>query len=331
MRVSTFVVRTQPFAETVNATGTVLADESVELQAEITGKIIAIHFKEGARVRAGDLLVKLNDADLRATLGRAAYRKELATLRERRISQLLKQGVARQEEYDTALSELNIQDAEIQLARAQIAKTEIRAPFDGVVGLRYVSEGAYVNSATRIAALQRLDNIKIDFALPERYVGRIKVGSTVSFAVAGVAARGKAEIYALDPRIDAGTRMLLIRAISRNPNGALLPGTFANVEVSLDELANAVLIPSEAVIPGVDEKNVFVLVDGKARRREVTTGTRTASSIHILKGLDPTDVVITSGLQQMREGQAVVAIEAQAPATGPPGSAEPSVAAAARL
>jgi membrane fusion protein (multidrug efflux system) len=143
LTVSTYVIEPAPFAEKLRATGTLRADEAVELQAETTGKIVSINFTEGARVRAGELLVKLNDADLRATLSRAMHRKQLAVLREKRVAQLLKSGVARQEEYDTALAELNVQDADIELMRAQIAKTEIRAPFDGIAGLRYsVSTGS---------------------------------------------------------------------------------------------------------------------------------------------------------------------------------------------
>jgi membrane fusion protein (multidrug efflux system) len=315
-----------PFAETVNSTGTLRADEGVELQAETNGKIVAINFTEGSRVREGELLVKLNDSDLRATLTRATYRKQLAQLRERRLSQLLGQKVVTQNDYDTALSDMNVQDAEIALVQAQIEKTEIRAPFDGVVGLRYVSTGAYVNATTRIATVQRLDRLKIDFALPEKYIGRLKVGSPVTFTVAGGEGRIKGEIYAFDPRIDTGTRTLLIRAVCRNQEGRLLPGTFANVELTLTELRAAVLIPSEAVIPGVNEKNVFVMNDGKAERRVVETGTRMASTVHILAGLSPGDVVITSGLLQMRIGQPVVALEAP---PGPP-AAQPTNTATAQ-
>jgi len=316
LHVATFVVQPQPFDESIHATGTLLAEESVELQPEISGKVVAITFVEGGRVRKGELLVKLNDADLRATANRATYRKSLAQLRERRIAQLLKQGVARQEEYDMALSELNIQDAEIALIDAQIAKTEIRAPFDGVVGLRYVSEGAYVNATTRIATLQRVDKLKVDFAIPEKYIGRLRIGSPVTFSVAGREGRSDGEIYAFDPRIDSGTRMLLIRAVCRNPQGRLLPGTFANVALTLTQLSDALLIPAEAVIPGVDEKQVFVIDDGKAQRRVVETGTRTASVVHVLAGLAAGDVVITSGLQQLRAGQAVVPLDAQQPSAG---------------
>jgi membrane fusion protein (multidrug efflux system) len=306
LSVATFVVKPEPFAEKLRATGTLRADEAVELQAETTGKIVSINFTEGARVRAGELLVKLNDADLRATLSRAQYRKQLAVLREKRIAQLLKQGVARQEEYDTALAELNVQDADIALTRAQIAMTEIRAPFDGIVGLRYVSDGAFITAATRVATLQRLDRLKIDFSLPEKYAGRIKPRSPVTFSVAGGDRRFKGEIYAHDPRIDAATRTVLVRAWCENPGARLLPGASASVEMVLAELGEAILVPSVAVIPGLYELNVFVVgKDRKAERRAVEAGTRLESTVHILSGLDEGDVVITSGLQQMRPGQLI--------------------------
>src|SRR5688572_9427377 len=306
LTVATYVVKPGPFAETLQATGTLRADEAVELQAETTGKIVSINFVEGARVRAGELLVKLNDADLRASLSRAQYRKQLAVLREKRIAQLLKQGVARQEEYDTALAELNVQDADIALTRAQIAMTEIRAPFDGIVGLRYVSDGAFITAATRVATLQRLDRLKIDFSLPEKYAGRIKPRSPVTFSVAGGERRFKGEIYAHDPRIDAATRTVLVRAWCENPGARLLPGASASVEMVLAELGEAILVPSVAVIPGLNELNVFVVgKDHKAERRAVEAGTRLESTVHILSGLEEGDVVITSGLQQMRTGQRI--------------------------
>jgi membrane fusion protein (multidrug efflux system) len=304
--VSTYVVTPGPFAEKLHATGTLRADEAVELQAETTGKIVSINFTEGSHVRAGALLVKLNDADLRATLSRAQYRKQLAMLREKRIAQLLKQGVARLEEYDTALAELNVQDADIELTRAQIAMTEIRAPFDGIVGLRYVSDGAFITAATRVATLQRLDRLKIDFSLPEKYAGRIKPKSPVSFSVAGGDRRFKGEIYALDPRIDAATRTVVVRAWCDNPDERLLPGASASVELVLTELGEAILVPSVAVVPGLNELNVYVVgKDHKAERRAVEAGTRLESTVHILSGLRKGDVVITSGLQQLRPGQLV--------------------------
>ena len=311
LRVSIFVVERKPFAEVVTSTGTLRAEESVELQAEINGKVAAIDFTEGAHVEAGQLLVKLNDADLRATRQRALQRKELATLREQRLAKLVKEGVVRQEEYDTAWSELQVQNAEIELAEAQIAKTEVRAPFPGVVGLRYVSTGAFVNAATRVATLQRLDRLKIDFSVPEKYAGRIRVGAPIEFSVAGGERKYRGKIYAFDPRIDAATRTVLLRAICPNTDGKLLPGAFANVELTLSQMNDAILIPSEAVISGLREKNVFVMSAGKAQRRAVEIGTRTESSVHILAGLDAGDVVITSGLQQLREGLPVASFSTE--------------------
>lgn len=306
IKVSTYVVRPELLAETITSTGTLLAEEGVELQAEINGKVVSINFREGSRVQRGELLVKLNDADLRATYERAKYRKELALLRERRLAQLLKQGVARQEEYDTALNELHVQDAEIELTLAQIAKTEIRAPFDGIVGLRFVSEGAFVNAATRIATLQRIDQLKVDFSVPEKYASRIKIGRPITFTIAGRDSRFNGEIYAFDPRIDTATRTVFIRARYPNPDRRILPGAFANVELVLDEVKDAVLVPAVAVVAGLDEKNVFVAEGGKAARRSVQIGTRTATMVQVLAGLKPGDAVITSALQQMREGLPVL-------------------------
>jgi membrane fusion protein (multidrug efflux system) len=302
LKVSAVMVAPEPFLETVVSTGTLRAEEGVELQAEINGKIVSIPFTEGSRVRKGDLLVKLNDADLKATLARATSRRELAKRREVRIEQLFKDGIANQDEYDAVLNDVAVQEAEIELMQAQIGKTEIRAPFDGVVGLRFVSEGAFVNASSRIATLQRLDHLKVDFSVPERYAGKVGVGSPVSFTVAGGERRFTGMVQATDPRIDASTRTLLVRAICPNPEGRLLPGTFASVEITLSRLEDAILVPSVAVVPGVTDRNVFVASEGKVVRRVVETGTRTETMVQILSGLKVGDVVITSGLQQMRVG-----------------------------
>lgn len=305
LRVTTVQVMPRPFAETITSTGTLRAEEGVDLQAETSGKIVSINFEEGKAVKRGDLLLKLNDADLRASLERYRYGQKLAEARERRYATLLAEHVVTQQDYDTALGDVNVQKANVDLYSAQIEKTEVRAPFDGVVGLRYVSNGAYVSASTQIATLQRLDKLKVDFAVPEKYSGRVKVGRDITFTVAGGLRRFGGRIYAIDPRIDAGTRTILLRAVCDNSDRSLLPGAFANVTLALDQIADALLVPAEAVIPGLDEKNVFVAENGVAQRRAVETGARTAEQVHILSGLRPGDVVITSGLQNMRQGQAV--------------------------
>lgn len=306
LHVTTVTVKPVLYAETVTATGSLRAEEGVELQAEVSGKIVAINFREGTRVKEGDLLLKINDADLRATLSRATSRKQLADLKERRLAVLLKDGGVRQEDYDTAVNEVNVQKAEMELTQAQIAKTEIRAPFDGVIGLRFVSEGAFItataNNTVRIATLQAIDHLKIDFSLPEKYAFRLRAGSPITFTVAGGDQRYSGEIYAFEPRIDVATRTVLVRALCPNEGARLLPGAFANVEMTLAQIEDAILVPSVAVVPGLNEKNVFVVEDGKAVRRPVETGTRTETAVQILAGLKPGDVVITSGIQQLRAG-----------------------------
>ncbi|SEP67904.1 membrane fusion protein, multidrug efflux system [Solimonas aquatica] len=306
LKVSTLKLQPTRFTETLSSTGTLIAEEAVELQAETSGKVVRINFAEGTPVRKGALLLKLNDAELQATRERARQRLVLAQSREQRVAPLVDRGLVSPEEYDNVRAEVAVQKAEIDLAEAQIARTEIRAPFDGVVGLRYVSEGSYVNAATRVATLQRLDKLKIDFSVPEQYASRIRSGAAVQFSVAGTPGRHQGRIYAVDPRIDAATRTVLIRAVCANPKGQLLPGAFASVELVLDEIGDALLVPAAAVIPGLEKKNVYVLGhQGKAERRAVDTGTRTATQVLILSGLNAGDTVITSGLQQLKDGQAV--------------------------
>lgn len=305
LRVSAVALKAVPLAETISATGSLRADEGIELQPETNGKIVSINFSEGARVKRGDLLLKLNDAELRAMLQRATYRLEIAQLKERRFAKLLETHNIVQQDYDAALNDFNVQQAEVALVEAQLAKMEIRAPFDGMIGLRFVSEGAFITPTTRIATLQRVDRLKVDFSVPEKYASRIQLGSPVVFTVDGGDRKYVGEIYALDPRIDSGTRTVLIRAVCPNPEARLLPGAFAGVEFTLGQVADALLVPAGAVVPGLTEKNVFIVRDGKAVRRSVQTGMRTETNVQITQGLSAGDVVITSGIQQLRAGQAV--------------------------
>jgi membrane fusion protein (multidrug efflux system) len=312
-RVAVETVEPRAFTELVSSTGTLLATESVELQAEVNGKITAINFIEGTRVRKGALLVKLNDADLQARRAAAAHQVALAERRERRVAELLAQGFVIPDDHDQSLNDVNVRRAELELTNAQIAETEIRAPFDGIAGLRYVSEGAFVNAATKIATLQRIDTLKVDFAVPEKYLDRVRVGAPITFTIAGRAERFTGEVYAYDPRIDAETRTLLLRALCPNPGEVLLPGSFASVELALGETEQALLIPAEAVIPAFEAAFVYVVVDGRARQREIRTGVRTATRVQVLAGLAPGDTVITSGLPQLRDGSPVL-VEAPGPA-----------------
>lgn len=307
--VRTVVVRPEPLEETVIATGTVRAEESVELQPEIAGKLLHLHFVEGARVRAGDLLAVINDAELRASLQRAIHRRDLAELKARRITSLIDKGGVPQQEYDIAASELSVLGAEVDLIRAQLARTEIRAPFDGIIGLRSASEGSYLTTGSRIARLQAVDHVKVDLSFPEKYTGRVQVGQIVEFTVAGVAETGRAEIYALEPQIDETTRTVLARARAANPGRKFHPGAFARVVWQSGTDANALMVPALAVISGSGEKSIFVDHQGKAEQRIVATGLRTADKVQILRGLQPGESVVVSGLQNLRAGATLRPVE----------------------
>ena len=319
-----------PFTEHISATGTLRAEEGVELQAETGGRLRSINFTEGSRVKKGDLLIKLTDDDLQAMLVRASSRLNLAVQRRSRIERLFRGGVANQEDYDSAVNEMAVQEAEVGVMRAQIAKTEIRAPFDGVVGLRFISEGAFVNANARMATLQAIDRLKLDFSVPERFAERIAPGTLVEFS-AGGRGRRQGKVSAVEPRLDAGTRTLTARAVIANPDGLLRPGSFVSVDVTLETFPDAIVLPSVSVVPGPTERSVFVVSDGRAVRRAVQTGTRTESTVHIVSGVQPGDLVITSGLQQMRQGLPVNPIMAdlKQQETQGPKSATPKPAQAA--
>jgi membrane fusion protein (multidrug efflux system) len=302
--VRTEAVTPQAISEKIVAVGTVLPNEEVEIRSEASGKIERMSFDEGSSVSKGELLVKINDADLQAQLLRASARAELAALQESRVREMFDQNLASQQEYDRALSELNVANAEVKLTEAQIEKTEIRAPFAGVIGLRYVSEGSYVSPATRIATLQDSRVVKVEFSIPEKYAGVVKEGDKINFATPGLTEPAAGTIYALESKIDPATRTLRLRALSPNPDGSLFAGAFANVEVVLRE-KNALMIPSYALVPELKGQKVFVYEGGKAVARSVEIGLRTDEKVEITNGLEPGDTLITSGVLQLRQGTAV--------------------------
>jgi membrane fusion protein (multidrug efflux system) len=288
--------------ERLVTTGTVRANEYVDIVSEISGKISAIHFEEGARVTAGELLLKIDDSELLAERQRAIHRVELAERAEARQKQLLDQGVISSENYDVALGQLNVLRAERQLIEAQLLKTEIRAPFGGVIGLRWVSPGSYLSSQTRIASLHDLDPVKLDFTVPEKYSALLRAGDEIAFAVEGSDRSFPGTIYAVEPSVDATTRSLRVRARCPNSDGALIPGAFANVDLVLRSIPGALTVPSIAVIPELGGKKVFVYEDGKAQARPVETGIRSDTAVQITGGLSEGDLVIFTGIMQLQPG-----------------------------
>lgn len=288
------------------ASGTVLPDESVELSSEASGKITAIYFREGERVRKGDLLLTINDADLQAQLQRLKYQEDLLVEREFRQRKLLEKEAVSQEVYDQALADLNTNRAEIQLVEAQIYKTRIKAPFDGIIGLRGVSEGSYVTPNTRIASLVKMQPVKIEFSIPEQYASDVNPGNKISFTIGSTEESYEAYVYAIEPMIDQSTRTLRLRAIHPNDDLKIIPGSFATVELVLKTYEQALTIPTEALVPLLGSQMVYIYKNGMAEPMEVQTGLRNSSMIQITSGLNSGDTLITTGILQLRKGMAVV-------------------------
>ncbi|MBO6536336.1 MAG: efflux RND transporter periplasmic adaptor subunit [Balneolaceae bacterium] len=304
--VDVFVIKADTLDNKIFTTGTLIPNEEVELSAESPGIIQELYLNEGATVKEGDLLVKINDKDLQAQLTRAEFRLKLAEERERRQEQLLSKGGISQEEYDATLNEVNVLRAEVSLIKAQIEKTEVRAPFSGILGLKYVSDGSYISPTTRIATLQDIDPIKLDFSVPERYAAQVNVGSKITFSVQGIDEELSATVYAKEPRINTETRTLQVRARSENSNGALLPGAFADLELTLDTINGALLVPTVSLVPELQGQKVFLLKNGVVQPQSVETGIRTDRKIQITNGVQAGDTVLTTGLLQVRPGMKVM-------------------------
>ncbi|MBL7852540.1 MAG: efflux RND transporter periplasmic adaptor subunit [Cyclobacteriaceae bacterium] len=289
------------FDNTLVITGSVLANESLELKSESSGKITKINFKEGTQVRAGELLVQINDEEIRAQIEKQRYMQKLNKDNEYRQRQLFKKDAISQEEYDNALNRLNTTISDIKVLEAQLQKTRVYAPFNGTIGLRYVSNGAYITPSTVIATLYNNSPAKIEFAIPSRYSPLISTGKKIRFTIENDTSRVfDGEVYAIEPRINEETRTLKLRALADNSKGFLIPGQFVKVDLILNSKSDALLIPTQAVIPGQAGQKVFVARSGMAKEVMVETGTRTNVSIEILSGLQPGDTVITTGILQLR-------------------------------
>jgi len=302
MGIDATVVHPRPVSEEIQTTGTLRANESVDLTAEASGKVTSIRFEEGERVEAGDLLLTINDSELQAERERLKHRLDLATDRAERQKALLEKGGASQEEVDEVVNQVNVLDAELQLVEARIEKTTVRAPFDGTIGLRRVSEGTYLSPQTTIATLQSTNPIKIDLSVPEKYATRLEVGKRIAFNVRGTDQTFEGRIYATEPAINPETRSFQLRARAPNPNGVLRPGMFANIHVTLSTVEEALVVPDVSVVPALGTQRVFVVENGTATPRTVTLGVRSDSTVQITDGIARGDTVITSGIQDLRAG-----------------------------
>ncbi|TBX69188.1 efflux RND transporter periplasmic adaptor subunit [Flavobacterium silvisoli] len=301
MSVSAVVVKPQDFSNTISLSGSIEANEQIEIHSEVSGIVEQIYFSEGSQVSKGQVLLKVNDIELRAQLAQAKTKESLASENERRAKLLLQKEAISQEEYDIASADYRSAKAQTQLIQAQIGKTSIRAPFSGKVGLRNISPGTYVTPTTLIANLVNTNPLKITFSLPEKYASEIVKGAQVTFTVPNMTEKFKAKIYALEPGIELATRTLKIRALTENPNGKLLPGTFATIELPLKDIKDAIIVPTEAIVPVQDGKKVFIANNGKAKEVKVETLTRTDTDVIITSGLKAGDTLLTSGMMSLKD------------------------------
>jgi membrane fusion protein (multidrug efflux system) len=292
--------------ESVVSTGTLLANEEVELRPEISGKVVSIHFNEGGPVSKGAVLVKLDDRDYQAQLTKLRSNLKLMQDKAARQQKLFEiEGISRQE-YDEALNQVAALEADIEFTMAQIDKTEIIAPFSGKVGLRNISEGSYVSQNFLIATMQQLDPMKVDFSLPEKYREVAKPGNEITFTTDGDTMLHTATIYAVEPKVDPATRSIRLRARTPNPGNRLVPGSFARVRYNVNRSGDAILIPSQAVIPILKGKKVMVARNGMALSQAIVTGVRKEKEVEVISGLQPGDTVITSGIMQLRDSMKVM-------------------------
>jgi membrane fusion protein (multidrug efflux system) len=301
--------------DAMTVTGNLRSDESANISTEIEGRVEGVHFTEGQAVEQGALLFTLDDTVYRAELVTAEANLELSRRNSERAVELLQRNAGTVRARDEAQAQLAIDRAEVDLARARLEKTRIAAPFAGVVGLREVSVGGYVEPGQDLVNLEDIDPIKVDFPVPERALSAVEVGQPIEVTVAAWPGRTfKGEVYAIDPQVDAQGRSIAIRATIDNQEGLLRPGLFAAVRLITARRDQALLVPEQAIFAQQGKPYVYKVVDGVARLTEVTLGGRRVGQAEIVSGLAAGDVVVAAGQMKLRDGAPVRIIDAGGPA-----------------
>ena len=298
-------IEKQDLSDKLYVSGSLLPDEEVDLTFETSGKITEIHFNEGSFVKKGQLLAKINDAPLQAQLKKLEVQLKLHQDRLYRQNALLEKEAVSKEAFQEAEPALATLKAEIELIKANIAQTELRAPFDGVVGLRNMSQGSYASLSTPVAKLTKVNPLKVEFNVPEKYAGILQEGASLTFTLEGDLSERNARVYALDSRVDDETRTFRVRAHYDNSNRKLIPGRYVNISLATSQYNNTLAVPSEAIISEMGIDKVFLYKNGTATPAVIKKGIRTADKVQVLSGLNIGDTVITSGTMQIRTGQKV--------------------------
>lgn len=300
MQVDAYVVKAAPFQSVIEVPGSIVANEVVEIHPEISGRIVRLNVAEGKYVSKGTLLAKLYDGDLLAQLNKLNVQLSIAQKTEERQAQLLKiQGIS-QQDYDLSLLQVNSLKADIGIIRTSISKTEVRAPFSGKLGLKQISPGAYVTPSTVIAVINQVNQLKLDFTVPEKYTDQIKTGQLVTFGFEGSGKQLGAKVIATQSNVTADTRSLVVRASVMGKDDRLIPGAFAKVKLSFDPDPNALLVPTQAVLPQARGKQVILYKGGTAIFANVETGVRDSARVQITNGIKAGDTIVVTGLLSVR-------------------------------
>jgi membrane fusion protein (multidrug efflux system) len=291
-----FVVRTTSLSENIEVPGTLLPFEVTEIRSEIPGRVVRLNIPEGSNVSKGTVLVKLFDEDLQAQLKKLEVQLQIAEKTFERYSQLLKISGISQQEVDLSELEVNNLKADIGLVKVNISKTEIRAPYAGRIGLKSISLGAYISPTNLITTISQVNQLKMQFSVPEKYSDDMRKGRQVDFTVAGAGKKFKATILATNSTIEENTRTLQVLTVVAGSNPLLVPGSFAKVSLKLGENNEAIIVPTQAIIPQARNKKIVIYRNGTAEFETVITGLRDSSYVQIVEGVKPGDTIVTTAL-----------------------------------
>lgn len=308
ININGIIIKEQNLDNEIKTVGTVRANEEVELKSEVSRKVTGIYFKEGTYVGKGKLLFKLDASDLYAQLRKQYIEEKLAESQLARQKMLIDKGLTPEETYENIEANLEKIKADIEITRVNISKTNITAPFSGIIGLRNVSAGSYVGPSVILATIQDVSKVKIDFSIPEKYSTFFQKGQKVIFSVEGIPGDFEAEIFAYEPKVENNTRTIVLRAISSNEGKKLMPGHFANVTLKLSTSGRAILIPTQSLVPKLKGQSVYVFRNGSAKFIDVNIGERTEDMVQITSGLNSGDTLITTNILRLKP-EAKVKIE----------------------
>ena len=305
-KVDAYIVKPSLLINEISVSGSLLAFEEVDLKNEVAGRVVMINLPEGKAVKKGTLLVKLFDEDLQATLKKLKAQLAIQQQIYKRQTELIKVNGITQTDYDQTGLQINSIRADIEVEKTLIRKTEVRAPFDGVIGLRSISVGAIITPSTLLATIRTENKIKLDFSVPEKYGSVIRTGMKITFTLNNSAKPYTATVMATEQGVDASTRNMKVRALVNGQSKELISGSFTNVSVRLSENKNALQVPTQAIIPQEKNKSLIVAREGKAHFIPVTTGIRQESKIEITEGIQAGDTIITSGILFLKEGSKLI-------------------------